>query len=45
MPQKSNNGFKEKYPYIWAGTLEPMLIKDILTKNWFLPYAIFLEYE
>ena len=29
MPQESNHDFKEKYPYIQAGTLEPRLIKDI----------------
>ena len=33
MPQKSNHDFKEKHPNIWAGTLEPMRIKDVLTKN------------
>ena len=33
MPQKQNHGFQEKYPYIRAGTLEPMRMKDILTKN------------
>ena len=34
-PKKSNHDFKEKYPYVWVGTLEPMRIKDILTKNHF----------
>ena len=33
MPQKGDNDSKEKYPYVWAGTLEPMHIKDMLTKN------------
>ena len=29
MPQKSSHDFKEKYLYIWAGTLEPMhVVKD-----------------
>ena len=32
MIKKSNNYFKEKYSYKWAGTLEPLRIKDILTK-------------
>ena len=32
VPQKSNHGF-EKYPYVRAGTLQPMRIKDILTNN------------
>ena len=45
MPQTSNHDFKEKCPYINAGTIEPMPIKDILTKNGFLPYASDLEYE
>ena len=45
MSQKSNHDFKEIYPYIRAGTFEPMCIKDILTKNLFLPYASVLEYE
>ena len=27
------NDFKEKYPYVHVGTLEPMFIKDISTKN------------
>ena len=35
-PQRSNNNFKEKYPYIRAGALETMRIKDVLTKNKFL---------
>ena len=35
MPQKSNHTFKGKYPYIRAGTLKPMRMKDILTKNRF----------
>ena len=30
---KSNHDLKEKYPYVWAGTLKPMLIKDVLTNN------------
>ena len=33
MPQKSNNDFKEKYLFVRAGAIEPMHIKDILTKN------------
>ena len=33
IPQKSNHDFKEKYPYIPAGTLEPMSTKVILTKT------------
>ena len=32
MPQKSNHDFKEKYHYVLEGTIEPMLIIDILTK-------------
>ena len=43
MPQ--NHDFKEKYHYVRAGTTEPMYIKDILTKNRFLPYVRVLEYE
>ena len=36
MPQTSNQDFKEKYPYIQAGTIEPIRIKDILIKkSWF----------
>ena len=35
MPQKSNHDFTEKYPYMQAGTFEPMSIKDILNKNLF----------
>ena len=35
MPQKSNHDFKEKYPYIWAGTFEPMRTKVILAKHRF----------
>ena len=31
MPQKSNHDLKEKYPYVQAGTLEPIRIQDILT--------------
>ena len=31
MFKKSNNDSKEKYPYVHAGTIEPMRIKDILT--------------
>ena len=45
MPQRSDHNLKEKYPFIRAGTLETILIKDILTKNRFLPYASVLEYE
>ena len=37
--------FKEKYPYVRVGTLEPMRIKDILTKDRFLSFASILEYE
>ena len=33
MPHISNNGLKEKYPYVRVGTLETMHIKDILIKN------------
>ena len=33
IPQKSNNNFEKKYPYVTAGTLEPMRLKNILTKN------------
>ena len=33
MPQKSNYDFTVKYHYIRAGTIEPIRIKDILTKN------------
>ena len=33
MPQKSNHNFKEKYPYIRVGTLEPMRIKYISTNT------------
>ena len=36
MPQKRNHDFTERYPNIKAGTYEPMRIKEILTKNWFL---------
>ena len=32
MAQKSNHNFEKKYPYLCAGTLLPMHIKDILTK-------------
>ena len=35
IPNKNNHDFKEKYPYVRAGTLEPMRIKEILTKNSF----------
>ena len=45
MPQNSTHDFKEKYPYIRKGTPQLMLIKDILTKNRCLLYAIFLEYK
>ena len=46
MPQKSNiYDFKVKYPYVPMGTLEPMHVKDIFTKNSFLPYASVSEYE
>ena len=31
--KKSNHHFKGKCPYIHAGTIKPMRIKDILTKN------------
>ena len=33
MPQMSNHDFKGKCPYIHAGTIEPMRIKDILKKK------------
>ena len=46
MPCKGNNDFKEKYPHVPVGALEPMGIKDTLTKNsCFLQYANVLEYE
>ena len=45
MPLKRHKDFTERYPYIKAGTYEPMHIKDIWTKNLFLPYASILEYE
>ena len=45
MIQKSNHDFKEKYHDVRAGTIEPMHIKNILTKNRFLPYASVLEYK
>ena len=45
MPQKSIHDFKEKYPYIRAGTLELVRIKDMLTKNRFFAVRSVLEYE
>ena len=45
MSQKSTHDFEEKYPYVRMGSLEPMRIDDILTKNRFLPYSSILEYE
>ena len=33
MPQMSNHDFKEKYYYVDAGTIEPIHIKDIMTKT------------
>ena len=45
MPQKSNNDFKENYPYGCMGSLEPIFIKDILAKTGFLPYNNVLEYQ
>ena len=33
MPPWSNHELKENDPFIRVGTLEPMRIKDILTKN------------
>ena len=42
MLEKSNHGFKEKYPYVRVGTLEPMHIE---AKTGFSPYASVLEYE
>ena len=45
MPLEINHDFKEKYPYIRAGTLEPMHNKDILTKTFFMPYASVLGHE
>ena len=48
MLKKSNHDFKEKYPYVSAGTIEPMNIKDktSLQKLFFnLNYASVLEYE
>ena len=35
IPQKSNLGFEETYPYAYLGKLELMRIKDILTKTVF----------
>ena len=40
MPKKNDN-----YLYVRTGSLEPILIKDILTKNWFLQYTSVFEYE
>ena len=40
MPQKSNHDFKEKYPYVRAGTFEPMCIEDILTRSRFFFFAV-----
>ena len=47
MPQKSNHDFKEKYPYIRVGTLEPLRIKAILTQknSCFLTSDSFIELE
>ena len=33
MPQKSEHDFMGKYPYVCAGTLVPMHILVIMTKN------------
>ena len=43
MPQQNNHDLKEKCPYIHAGTMEPMRIKDILIKTVFLPCASVLN--
>ena len=48
MSQMNNHDFKEKnihIPYVSGGTLEPMPIKDILTKTAVLSNASVLEYE
>ena len=45
MPQTSNHDFRVKCHYIHAGTIEPMRIKNILTKTVFLPYASVLDYN
>ena len=45
MSQKRNHEFMERYPNIKEGTYKPMRMKDILTKDRFLPYASVLEYE
>ena len=33
MSQKNNHDFKEWYPYVTVGTLDPLRIKYILTVN------------
>ena len=33
MPKKSNENFKEKYPYVLVDTLVSMRVTDILIKN------------
>ena len=35
MLQKSNHDFKEKYPYVYVGTIVSMRIIDSLTKTVF----------
>ena len=46
IPKKSKHDSKGKYPLVRVGTLETMLIKDILTKNsCLLSCASGLEYE
>ena len=45
-PQKITHFFKEKYPYIRAGTFVSKRIKDILTKNsYFLSLGNVCEYK
>ena len=45
MPQKRTHDIMWKYFLMKASTNKPMRIKDISTKNRFLPYASFLQYE
>ena len=46
MPTKSNHDFRGKYPCARSGTLVPMRIKDIFTKNsCFWSYASVLTYK
>ena len=43
MPQRSNQNFRDKYPYVCVGTLISMRIRDILTKkhNFFVMRQLF----